>query len=218
MDGGSTRGNAEIEVVRLTPELRNQATDVLVEAFKTEETTNYHVDMKRPSAPRRMRIVDDIFMRLYLEADRPIFVAVRDGRVTGVGMVLDPRKPIDKRRAAALVLPNLPQILALFGRRPVRSLRVLNAAKHPKGLTKPFFTFEALGVHPDYQGQGVGGALMREAQALLHGEKAISGIYLNTGSEKNRGFYESLGYDTLRIDDLGAVKVYHMFWQSPAFG
>jgi GNAT superfamily N-acetyltransferase len=212
------KAGAGVEVVTITPELKEEATAVLVEAFKTEETTAYHVDMERPSSLRRMAILDGIYLQLYLEAGRPLYAAVRDGRVVGVGVVRDPSLSMPKWRAAALFLPNLPQILLLFARRPLRFLRILAAAKHPKGLTKPYFTFEALGVHPDHQGEGAGSALMRKAQALGKENPALSGIYLNTGSEKNRGFYESLGYDTLRIEDLGAVKVYHMFWQNPAFG
>lgn len=218
MGEGNDNAAAGIEITSITPELKKEVTDVLVEAFKTEETTVYHLDVERPSTLRRMAILDGIFVQLYQEAGRPGLAALKDGRVAGVGLIRDPRIPISKRRAAALVIPGLYQILALFAHRPVRSLRILAAAKHPKGLTKPYFTFEALGVHPHHQGQGVGKALMRKVQAAVSEDPELSGMYLNTGSEKNRAFYESLGYDTLRIDDLGAVKVYHMFWQNPAIG
>ncbi len=92
------------------------------------------------------------------------------------------------------------------------------ATRHPQGLTKPYFTVEMLGVHPEHQGKGVGSALLRAVQARGKSDPAVSGIYLNTASEGNRAFYENRGFDTLRIEDLGAVKVYHMFWQNPAFG
>jgi GNAT superfamily N-acetyltransferase len=218
MGEGKAQASAEIKVNAITPELADQAVAVFVEAFKTEETTVYHLDMERPSTPRRMAILDGIFLQLYLEAGRPALAAMEDGSVLGVGLVRDPRIPVSKRRAVALIVPKIHQILALFAPRPLRTLRIFLLARHPKGLTKPFFTFEALGVHPDHQGKGAGRALMCEVQALAEENPALSGIYLNTGSEKNQAFYESLGYDTLRIDDLGPVKVYHMFWQNPAFG
>lgn len=207
-----------MEVVAVTPGMVEEVTGVLVEAFKGEETTNYHLDMKNPSTPRRMAVVDGIYVRLYLEAGRPVLAAVNNGRVTGVGMVRDPRIHISRRRAVSFIARNLHHILALYGRRPIHGLRILRAVRQPRGLTKPYFTFEALGVHPDHQGKGAGRALMRAVQASLEGEQRISGIYLSTGSEKNRAFYERLGYDTLRVDDLGEVKVYHLFWQNPTFG
>ncbi len=213
----SDRAAAGVSVIRLTQELKEQAVDVLVQAFKTEATTVYHLDTQRPSTQCRMATLDAIFLQLYLEAGRPVVGAMKDGRVAGVGMVRDPRISISWRRAAALIVPELFQLLALFSRRPLRALRLLVAAKHPKGIPEPHFTFEVLGVHPDYQGEGAGKALMREVQAALKHEPSVSGIYLNTGSERNQAFYESLGYDTLRIVDLKAVKVYHMFWPNPTF-
>jgi ribosomal protein S18 acetylase RimI-like enzyme len=214
---GNDAEKTGIEVVAIVPEIKEEATVALVEAFKTEETTAYHLDMKHPGSIRRMAIFDDIFIQLYMEAGRPLYAAVEDGHVIGAGIVRDPRIRISKRRSVALILPDLLQILLLFARRPVRSLHIMVAAKHPKGLIEPYFTFEALGVHPDHQGRGAGKALMCKAQSLVEENPGISGMYLNTGSEKNRAFYESLGYDTLRIEDLGQVKVYHMFWQNPSF-
>ncbi|MEW6554681.1 MAG: GNAT family N-acetyltransferase [Actinomycetota bacterium] len=208
---------AGIEIVRITPELAERAVAVLVEAFKNEEATSYEIDTSRQGALRRMGTLDGIYLQLYLESGRPLLAAMKGVEVVGVGILRDPRIPLSRRRVASLVLRNLVPLAALFAPRPLRALRVEATAQPPKSLTRPYFTFEALGVHPDYHGQGVGSALMREAQARIKAEAAISGMYLNTGSAKNQGFYESHGYHTLRIDDLGPVKVYHMFWTNPTF-
>jgi len=217
VDDSGVNAEAALEIVEITPELKERAVTVLLEAFKAEEITSYQIDMGRPSSLRRAGILDGIFLQLYLESGRPLLAALDNGQLAGVGVIRDPRIPISKRRATSLFIPNLPQIAALYAPRLVRSLRLLAATRPPKGLIKPYFTFEALGVHPDHQGKGVGMALMRKAQARVNENPEISGIYLITGSEKNQGFYESLGYDTLRINELGPVKAYHMFWQSPAF-
>lgn len=217
MGGKSDGEGAGMEIVSLAPELVEEAAALLAEAFRTEEITSYHVDMSRTSAMRRMRIMDGILLRLYLEAGRPVVAAVNNGNLVGVGLVRDPRRRVSARRAVALALPNLFQLAALFAPRPLRTVRVIKAVKHPKVLSKPFFTFEVLGVHPDHQGMGAGKALMRRVQAMVEEDPEISGIYLNTGSEKNQAFYESLGYDTMRVVDLGQVRIYHMFWHNPAF-
>ena len=217
MDEDRNRAAAGVDVVRLVPELEEQAVEVLVQAFKTEETTAYHLDTTRPSTVRRMAVLDGIFLQLYLEAGRTVLGAMRDGRVVGVALVRDPRINLSKMRAAALFLSRSHQLVLLYARRPLRFLRVMWGAKSPKGLTKPYFTFEVLGIHPDHQGMGAGKALMREVQAMVEEDPSISGIYLNTGSERNQAFYESLDYATLRIVDLKAVKIYHMFWRNPAF-
>jgi GNAT superfamily N-acetyltransferase len=217
MSGNRDNTTAEVEVIDLTPGLMEQATLVLVEAFKSEEATAYHLDTQRPSTLRRMGIFYGIFLQLYQDVGRPLLAATRGGEVLGVAMVRDPRIPFPKRRAAALLLPNLLHMPAHLARHPIRSLRILVATRHPEGLTDPYFTVEMLGVRPEQQGKGTGSKLMRTVQAMGKDNPAVSGIYLNTASESNRTFYENLGFDALRSEDLGAVKVYHMFWQNPAF-
>jgi GNAT superfamily N-acetyltransferase len=223
MDGAEGKGTTDIaapgvKTAALTPGLIEQTTRMLVDAFKSEEATSYHLDTRQPSTLRRMGLVYGILLRLFLEAGRPVLVALRDGKVAGALILTDPRIHMSKRRIAVLLLPNLLRILPHVAGRPLRSLRIMAATRHPKGLTKPYFTVEMLGVHPDHQGKGVGGMLLRAIRTTGEDDPLISGIYLNTASEGNRAFYENRGFDTLRIEDLGEVKVYHMFWQNPAFG
>ena len=209
---------AAAEIAALTPALIERTAHMLVEAFKTEEGTVYHLDTQRPSALRRLGILYGLFLRLYHEAGRPVLTGLKDGEVLGAIIITDPRIPLSRRRAATLLLPNLRHLLAHAARHPIRYLRIIAATRHPEGLTKPYFTCEMLGVHPDHQEKGIGAALMHAAQAMGKDDPAVTGIYLNTASEGNRAFYEDLAFDSLRIDDLGPVKVYHMFWQNPAFG
>lgn len=206
-----------MEIVPLGAELLEQATDALVEAFKNEETTAYHLDTSRPLALDRMGILDGIFLKLYLEAGRPMLAAMEDGEVIGVAIASDPRLPISKRHAIALLSANIYQLIMLFSRHPLRTARIAAATKNPRGLKYPYLTVEALGVRPDHHGKGAGTALMRGIQAIAERDARLSGIYLNTGSQRNRSFYERLGYENLRVFDLGKVRVYHMFWRNPAW-
>jgi len=218
MDGKSQRASDAIEIAQLTPDLEEQAVGVITQAFKTEEVVSYHLDMDHPATLRRYSCLVGTLCELYLAAGRPIFTAIRDGRVVGAGIVRDPRKAIPLRSILSILPPRLPRLAALFYRHPVKAVRVFAAARHPKGLAKPFLTFEVLGVQPDHQGRGVGRRIMEEALAFAMGEREISGIFLNTGSVKNQRFYENRGYVTLRIEDLEEIRVYHMFWHNPTFG
>ena len=204
-----------VEVIQFAPELEEQVAAVITAAFRSEETTTYHLDMDHPATLRRYSLLVETFCELYHAAGRPIFTAVLDGRVLGAGMVRDPRKAIPLRSVLSILPPRLPRLAALFSRHPVKAVRVLTAARHPKGLAKPYFTFEVLGVHPDHQGEGVGRRIMEEAQAFAAEDAEVSGIFLTTGSVENQEFYERRGYITLKVEDLDEVKVYHMFWHNP---
>jgi len=82
--------------------------------------------------------------------------------------------------------------LALVGPAPsLRGFRNDRAirARHPRHQLM-YLWF--LGVHPDWHGRGAGRALLAE----LHAESDEGGLptYLETGTEKNVGFYEGDGY------------------------
>jgi GNAT superfamily N-acetyltransferase len=59
-------------------------------------------------------------------------------------------------------------------------------------------------VHPEYQGRGIGKAIIRKLVALSDGHKKII-LYANPGTE---GFYSELGF--LRMNTAMAI------WQDPA--
>lgn len=209
--------DGDVRTQDLAADMRGQAAEVLALAFKDEEATRYHLDPDRPAVLRRILRLEDAFLQLYLDAGRPVLAVLEGGRVVGVGVIRDPRIRLDKMRAASLVLRRTPTFVALFAPHPVRAMRIKSAWRHPKGMAEPYLTFEVLGVHPDHQGRGIGRSLMGEAQAMATRDAALSGIYLNTASARNQAFYQSLGYQTLKIKDLGEVKIYHMFWPNPAF-
>ncbi|QCI87333.1 GNAT family N-acetyltransferase [Vagococcus zengguangii] len=51
-------------------------------------------------------------------------------------------------------------------------------------------------VHPDYQGQGIGGALLRAIENCAK-DQGVAGVRLNSGSQRVKAhrFYENMGYD-----------------------
>lgn len=113
----------------------------------------------------------------------------RDGsRIVGVSIAFEPGAwPLPQNallyelRWLALVGP----MPALRGFRNDREIR----RRHP---SHPLMYLWFLGVHPEWHGRGVGRAL----QAELHAESDARGLptHLETGTEKNVGFYEGDGY------------------------
>jgi ribosomal protein S18 acetylase RimI-like enzyme len=67
----------------------------------------------------------------------------------------------------------------------------LNAA-HPRA---PHHYLFAISVHPDHQGKGVGGTLMRAALAEI--DRKPMPAYLENSKERNIPFYQSFGFRIL---------------------
>ncbi|MDE5414296.1 GNAT family N-acetyltransferase [Alkalihalobacterium chitinilyticum] len=68
---------------------------------------------------------------------------------------------------------------------------------------------EAIAVHPDYQGYGIGKALMEKVHQIS--ESDAMGTYLFTADKKNQQIYEYLGYKTVEECPSKVLTVYHMF-------
>jgi ribosomal protein S18 acetylase RimI-like enzyme len=72
---------------------------------------------------------------------------------------------------------------------------------HKRLMTAPHWYLWALGVHPDHQGRGIGGALLQPVLAQADQEGVP--CYLETQTEANVSFYEKRGF---RVVQTGNVE------------
>ena len=75
----------------------------------------------------------------------------------------------------------------------------IHAKQIKSQLSKPPLYLEVIAVHPSYQGQGLGGALMRSviARAKRHP------IFLECTDKQNIAFYEKFGFEIVEEIKLG---------------
>jgi ribosomal protein S18 acetylase RimI-like enzyme len=107
----------------------------------------------------------------------------------------------------------LPSMARIFGRLLPRVLRSLTAleSNHP---TSPHYYLPFVGVEPEWQGRGLGTALMRPVLDRCDGEKL--GAYLEASSPRNRALYERHGFVVTEEFSLGAGSppLWRM-WRNP---
>ena len=107
----------------------------------------------------------------------------------------------------------LPGMLRIFGRslgRAQRGLAVIDAG-HPR---EPHYYLDTLGVDPDWQGRGLGSALMRPVLERCDRERMPA--YLNAGSPRSRALYLRHGFtvkEEFRLPDEGP-PLWRM-WRTP---
>jgi GNAT superfamily N-acetyltransferase len=88
----------------------------------------------------------------------------------------------------------LPGMVRVFGRdlpRAQRGLSVMDAG-HPR---RPHWYLDSLGVEPEWQGRGVGSALMQPVLEQCDRERMPS--YLNAGSSRSRDLYLRHGFHVM---------------------
>lgn len=122
------------------------------------------------------------------------------------------RRPGGYPEPAVAQLRMLPRYLLLFPREMGKASRAMNvlARLHPK---EPHWYLMAVGVVPEAQGQGRGGALLRPVLERCDTEKTPA--YLEASTADNARLYERLGFDSREeVEALPGVRVRPM-WRAP---
>ena len=107
----------------------------------------------------------------------------------------------------------LPSMARIFGRMLPRVLRALATleSNHP---SEPHYYLPFVGVDPEWQGRGLGAALIRPVLERCDDEKVPA--YLEASSPRNRALYERHGFETTEEFTLGkgSPPVWRM-WRAP---
>jgi len=110
----------------------------------------------------------------------------------------------------------LPSMLRVFGRnlgRAQRGLAVMDS-RHPR---EPHYYLDSLGVEPEWQGRGLGSALMQPI--LERCDRQGMPAYLNAGSPRSRNLYLRHGFQVTQEFRLpeGGPPLWRM-WREPVRG
>jgi GNAT superfamily N-acetyltransferase len=174
--------------------LVHRAGETLIEAFVDDPL----LELLAPEPIQRRHLVELVYpliLRVSLPEDQTYVAQTDDGEVAGAIALIPPgRYPLPALRIArqipsfvAGVSGLLPSLWRMF---PGIGYASASGRLHVKG---PHWFVMVVGVAPRFQGQGVGGLLMRHAIDLA--EADCNPLYLETESLKNVSFYEHLGFE-----------------------
>lgn len=138
-----------------------------------------------------------------------------DHRIAGVAVWLRPDKfPLPPARQ----IRSIPHVLRLLAVAPTWFRRVLQFATaasrlHPR---EPYWSLEAIGVEPSFQGQGLEARLL--APVLEQTGQAGIGCYLETDTEKNVSWYRKLGFAIQKegVQFVSNGPLFWLMWRSPS--
>jgi ribosomal protein S18 acetylase RimI-like enzyme len=136
--------------------------------------------------------------------------AIRFAKLVGVayvpagnpnGLLLGWRLPAAEPSLEHMMEGGLGPLTELIGEAPVARFEQLVGqieAHQSRLISPPCWYLAVLGVDPDHQGKGIGGALVREFQARADADGIPSCLWTTTPG--NVRFYESLGYNVAAED------------------
>jgi GNAT superfamily N-acetyltransferase len=183
--------------------------DALTHAFYDDPVMNWFF----PDDSRRMGQLEGLFSFFGGEAWFPHELTYTTDAAAGAAAWVPP----DKWRVSILEqLRMMPGFVSAIGWRDLpRSLRGFNMmeSKHPH---EPHYYLPAVGVRPEWQGKGLGSALLRPM--LERCDRERSPAYLEATAPRNKACYERLGFEVTH--ELTFPKGPTMFgmWREPGAG
>jgi ribosomal protein S18 acetylase RimI-like enzyme len=179
----------------------------LARAFEDDPVMSW-VFREEPRLPRLERAFSFFLRRIWLPQQQ----CFGTDRLFGAALWLPPEKwhlPV----LAQLRL--MPGMISILGRSLPRMMTALDKIEkhHPKG--PPHYYLAVLGVEPEYQGRGFGGALMHPV--LERCDRDRTGAYLESSKERNIVLYERHGFrvvEEMRIPKGGPP--FWRMWRDPA--
>ena len=200
--------NFNTQIVTITKGTQAVAVEVLVHAFVDDPLIRYFLSGHEKDYLKGVRKVFEYQCLMYIEMQLPIFGTVLNSNITGVACLSVPEK---KKRPDSLVEADSEFVSYMgpdsFDR--VKRYMNLNKKHTPEA---PHHYLAALGVHPDFQGQGFARLLMDKVNEISGNHGKSTGVYLETAKMKNVEMYKHFGYNLLATEKLdGIVDLWYMF-------
>lgn len=197
-----------VQITDMRNEHIDQAAGVIAKSFQSEEFAKNTYDFSDSEMKSRFAELLKIELKVFKKHGEKVDVALYDGNVAGVFSA----KVTDDRHGFSVLkqlLKNIRKILPVARRVKYKNLsKMYSTMQKPNDIPKEAILLEMIAVNPEYQGRGVGKAMMN---AIGDYSKSVSRpIYLYTANAENVGYYEKLGYKTLVAIKNKDFKTFHM--------
>lgn len=196
-----------IEVLPIAPDYAAGASEALAQAFLSEPLTQVFFPEGEGGRLEKLRALFGWAIRYRLLAGLPAFVAVSESKVLGACTL---RLPNQERPhpAADAMWDEFAPLIGLEADARLESYGEIQKRYLPEAS---HHYLVAIGVLPEYQGQGIGGMLMRKAIEFAESDPTSSGIALDTGSATNVAIYERYGFEQYAEEPFGAATIRFLF-------
>jgi GNAT superfamily N-acetyltransferase len=206
----------ELRIGRLSSGQVEDAGRILAQAFLDEKMFSYLLCDDRD---KRLRATVPVFGAL-VRAHLPyggVHSAMLGDKLVAVAVRLPPEhNPLRGRENLRFNLRIMPAMLRLLTRcRGARHLiRIIGEFDRIKPQDKPYWYMIAIGVEPEYQGQGIGTRLTQET--LDRADAAGVGCYFETAGERTKAIYLKRGFSVLEeIEPMPGGPMVWTMWREP---
>ena len=185
------------------------AADVLRDAFANYPITHYMFE-GLDDGPDRFRVMFEYLIKARIVRDWPVLVARANGEVLGVAVISEPGEEFST--------PELDQLWdeasAAMGEQAMERFLKYADVCDETVPSWPHHYLGILGVKPDYQGLGIGAALVEATKREALSHPGSEGVCLNTEAVENLAFYEGRGLAVFESCPVDSIRTWSMVWHA----
>ena len=198
--------SAAVDVVSLPQSRQPRAVEVLTAAFLEDPLYRALI----PGPEDRRRSLQALWSALITTSNR-YGVVDSTPDITGVACWLAPGNAdlgLWPMLRTGLALPRAMLLFPADGRK--RFLEMVNRTDRVRRekMPEPHWYLWALGILPDRQGQGIGGALL--AHGMARADIQARPCYLETETESNVAFYARRGFAVIAEVEISGIRIWSM--------
>lgn len=200
--------------VHLTRTQIDEATNILSAAFRQDPVLGYFLPEAESAKLDALKQFSQAMLR-YSQPYHHLYTTVET--VKGIAGWLPPEASLLSKLWQAVASGFLALPFSMRSDRIVEAITFLirELTTHQQ-ITEPHWYLAVLGVAPQYQGQGIGGALLQPI--LQQADRDQIPCYLETSTESAVRFYQRHGFEVARIKTVAGALKYWTMQRSPRQG
>ena len=196
-----------IEITRLNTKDTENIIDIFFNTFENYPLMQYFFGNAYKQSMKHLlksmcdqeSIVDNLVLGAFLE-----------GELQGVAFITPPEKQ-NNHDVESKTTSSEEEFATAIGEKALMRIEAYSNLKKANKPPSPHFYINALGVHPQSQGKGIGGAILSQVHQMSEQHSDSHGVALDTQTEENVGYYQRFGYDVSTTAELENVKNWFMF-------
>ncbi len=197
------------KVVRLDQSTSREARSILYHSYRHEPLYQHLLNAQKPGYKQRVRATMREAMRLHFARNETVLgvVDTEKDRLLGLAFLTGPEGRID---ISDQFMWRLKMFLTAGYEATSRYIRYFQSVQDALP-EEPHRMLTLIGIHPDFQKQGLGRKIMESIHDIADKDSNSSGIFLDTGNSRYLYFYESLGYEKytdVKIGDITETILY----------
>jgi ribosomal protein S18 acetylase RimI-like enzyme len=194
-------------LIQLTASDLPNAMEVLSAAFLQDPLMSFIFGWDPETRRAGIRALLEMTCRIRLELQESLVGIESGGRLAAVACIAHP----EKRPWPASLEAAWEEFEDVIGHDAAARLGRYGGLHERHDMTEPHHYLVALGVHPDFKGQGFGSKLVDYATSLAEADPESIGLCLDTGNTVNLSFYQRHGLKVKASEWLDDLQIFFLF-------